>query len=376
LNNLVPKKPGVIMQQSSLLANMPLENAELSAGVTTSFPILGIKGGKWHYRWKGEDKIISDERGFPVPAINVVILKSQAELTRTFYPGGFVDGANNRPSCWSSNGIRPDDIVPDPVNPVCATCPNDAWGSGATAAAPKAKACQQRRRVVVVPYGDDLTNEDAGGPMLLSVPPSSLRNMDQYATTLTNNGIQYFGGATQLSFDQTTAFPRIEFSWAGALTDEEVAVVLETRQHEQVGRILNSKIEIDGPEADGDTPKGAKPQAQAETPKGAIPKGPQQTSSVKAAPQPVAPPPQQAAPTKVNLGAAKATQPMPGGFAVKPKATTIIEAVANPAPAPVSTRTVRTAPIEEASVGEALHEDNAHTLPDELNSAFDSLMKP
>jgi hypothetical protein len=375
LNNLVTKKPGVIMQQSSLLANMPLENAELSAGVTTSFPILGIKGGKWHYRWKGEDKIINDERGFPVPAINVVILKSQAELTRTFYPGGFVDGANNRPVCWSSNGIRPDDIVPDPVNPVCATCPNDAWGSGATAAAPKAKACQQRRRVVVVPYGDDLTNEDAGGPMLLSVPPSSLRNMDQYATALTNNGIQYFGGVTQLSFDQTTAFPRIEFSWAGQLSDDEVAVVLETRKHEQVGRILNSKIEVDGPEADGDTPQGAKPQAA--TPKGAIPKGP----AIKAAPQPVAPAPQQAAPVKVNLGAAKPTSPapMPGGFAVKPgvgKQTTIIDAVANPAPAPASTRTVRTAPIEEASVGEALHEDNAHSLPDELNSAFDSLMKP
>jgi hypothetical protein len=373
LNNLVTKKPGVIMQQSSLLANMPLENAELSAGVTTSFPILGIKGGKWHYRWKGEDKVISDERGFPVPAINVVILKSQAELTRTFYPGGYVEGANNRPSCWSSNGIRPDDIVPDPVNPVCATCPNDAWGSGATAAAPKAKACQQRRRVVVVPYGDDLTNEDAGGPMLLSVPPSSLRNMDQYATALTNNGIQYFGGVTQLSFDQTTAFPRIEFSWAGQLSDDEVAVVLETRKHEQVGRILSSKIEVDGPEADGDTPKGAKPQAQAETPKGAIPKGPQQTASVKAAPQPVAP---QQAPMKINLGAAKPPASMPGGFAVKPGGKTIIDAVANPAPAPASTRTVRTAPIEEASVSEALHEDNAHSLPDELNSAFDSLMKP
>ena len=372
MNNLVPKKPGVIMQQSSLLANMPLENAELSAGVTTSFPILGIKGGKWHYRWKGEDRVINDANGFAVPAINVVILKSQAELTRTFYPGGYVEGANNRPVCWSSNGIRPDDIVPDPINPVCGTCPNDAWGSGATAAAPKAKACQQRRRVVVVPYGDDLTNEDAGGPMLLSVPPSSLRNMDQYATALTNNGIQYFGGVTQLSFDQTTAFPRIEFSWAGQLTDDEVAVVLETRKHEQVGRILSSKIEVDGPEADGDTPKGAKPQAQAEIPKGAIPKGPQQTPSVKAAPQPVAPPP---APMKVNLGAAKPAS-MPGGFAVRPKATTIIEAVANPAPAPTSSRVVRTAPIEEASVGEALHEDNAHALPDELNSAFDSLMKP
>jgi hypothetical protein len=350
--------------------------------------MLGIKGGKWHYRWKGEDTIISDARGFAVPAINVVILNSQKELSRTFY-GAFEDGANKRPLCWSSNGVRPDDLVPDPVNPVCATCPNDAWGSGATAAAPKAKACQQRRRVVVVPYGDDLTNEEAGGPVLLSVPPGSLRNLDQYGSKLKSERVVYCSCITQLSFDQSTAFPRIDFSWVQPLSDDEAQTVLAIRENEQVRRILNSKIEVDGPEVDDDAPQRTQPQAQAASPKGAIPKGPQQASSVKAAPQPVAP--QQAAPMKVNLGvkaAAPGVQPAqepapaptpfakPGGFAVKPasRQDTIIDAVANPAPAPASARTVRTAPIEEPSVGEALREDAS--VPEELDTAFMSLMKP
>jgi hypothetical protein len=94
---------------------------------------------------------------------------------------------------------------------------------------------------------------------------------------------------------------------------------------------------------------------------------------------------------KVNLGvkaAAPGVQPAqepapaptpfakPGGFAVKPasRQDTIIDAVANPAPAPASARTVRTAPIEEPSVGEALREDAS--VPEELDTAFMSLMKP
>jgi len=81
-------------------------------------------------------------------AVQVVILKAQKELSRTYYATGYVEGVNNPPDCWSSDGVRPDETVANPVNPVCATCPCDAWGSGATPAAPKAKACQQRRRTV------------------------------------------------------------------------------------------------------------------------------------------------------------------------------------------------------------------------------------
>ena len=163
-----PNGAGAIMQQSALFDQLPAEWDDLTANVAISFPILGIKGGKWHYRFRGEESILLDAQGrFPTPAVQVVILKAQKELSRTYYASGYVEGVNAPPDCWSSDGVAPDASVAQPINPVCATCPCDAWGSGATPAAPKAKACQQRRRTVVVPYSGDLTNEAGGGPILL-----------------------------------------------------------------------------------------------------------------------------------------------------------------------------------------------------------------
>ena len=424
MNQLANKKPDMVIQQSSLLANIPLANDEMSAGVAASFPMLGIKGGKWHYRWKGNDDIISDERGFAVPAINVVILKSQKELSRTFYPpGSYVEGANNRPVCYSSDGVRPDDSVPEPINPVCATCPNSAWGSGATPAAPRAQACQQRRRVVVTPYSDDLTNAEQGGAVLLSVPPSSLRNQDEYAAMLTDNGAQYFGCVTQLNFDQNPAlaFPRIEFSWAQPLNDDEVRTVLAMRDSEQVGRILGSKINVDGPEVvDGAAPAAPTAgsgslgsghlRAGTSPSEGGIPPTPSTASSrrqriSRCSGEGTGGPTTGCAggfrsatggsaqgATKMNLGAPKAAPaqaqaPAPakakiGGFAIKPGAaklpeatSDIADAISAPAAPPPSTRTVKAAPTPEPTAGEAIREDRAEgNLPDQLTAEFGDLM--
>ncbi len=379
------------MTQSALLDNEPADWDDLSSGVAVSFPILGIKGGKWHYRFKGADDIIADARGFAVPALEVVVVKAQKELSRTFYPGGYVEGVNSRPVCWSSDGVRPDDTVTDPINPVCATCPNAQWGSGATPAAPKAQACQQRRRVVVVPYSDDLTNEAGGGAILLSVPPSSLRNLDGYSGKLKGNRVHYYGCVTQLNFDQdpTVAFPRVEFSWMRPLSDEEVAVVMEMRKSDQVDRILNSKINVDGPELD--------PDAEAAAAAAAPPKPNAQSQPIKAATQPVIPKPGQK-PMATATAPVAAPAPAPvaapvtrvGGFAVKatsaasvapvatkpvaaaPKvATPIASAVTRPAAAPVSARVVDTQPeVAEGTQEEA----EAAGLPTEVDSAFGSLM--
>ena len=269
-----PNGAGAIMQQSALFDQLPAEWDDLTANVAISFPILGIKGGKWHYRFRGEESILLDAQGrFPTPAVQVVILKAQKELSRTYYATGYVEGVNAPPDCWSSDGVAPDSSVAQPINPVCATCPCDAWGSGATPAAPKAKACQQRRRTVVVPYSSDLTNEAGGGPILLSVPPGSLTNQVAYGNMLRDNKIHYAGVMTELSFtqDPSIAFPKIEFNYVGSLNDAEARVIIEMRGHEQVDRILQSKMvpaEMEAP-ADGGsastpaTPAPPRPAAQA-----------------------------------------------------------------------------------------------------------------
>ena len=393
------------MQQSKLFDTLPAEWDDLTANVSIGFPILGIKGGKWHYRFKGEDQILMDATGrFPTPAVQVVVLKAQKELSRTYYQSGYVEGVNAQPDCWSSDGVRPDETVAQPMNPVCATCPCDAWGSGATPAAPKAKACQQRRRTVVVPYSTDLTNEMGGGPILLSVPPGSLTNQVTYGNMLRDNRIHYAGVITELSFtqDPNIAFPKIEFNYVGSLTDDEARVIIGMRTHEQVDRILVSKMipaEMEAPAQEG----APQPAPQAAPRPATQPQRPVPRPSVVRAPAPTQatpppPPPVQAAPLPPPPPPLPlATVNRVGGFAMQPARAaappppppppptgTIAGAMANKAPPPPTQRPVvkTMAPaVDDTTVEE--HADVAAdepattegAIPQDMNALFSSLMK-
>jgi hypothetical protein len=406
-NQVINRGAGAIMQQSALFDQLPAEWDDLTANVAISFPILGIKGGKWHYRFRGEETILTDATGrFPTPVVQVVILKAQKELSRTYYATGYVEGVNNPPDCWSSDGIAPDETVAQPINPVCATCPCDAWGSGATTAAPKAKACQQRRRTVVVPYSSDLTNESGGGPILLSVPPGSLTNQVNYGNKLRENRIHYAGVVTELSFTQDVniAFPKIEFNYAGYLSDAEAQVIIGMRQHEQVNRILNSKMVP--AEMDATTPDAAgapAPQQQQAAPRPAAAVAAQRPVAPRpsvvrppaqpaaAAPPPPPPQPVQAAPppppppppppvNKVGGFAMQATRQAPQAPPPPQQAGTIAGAMASKAPPPPSVRGVVKPPVEtepedgaQADAGEPEATEGA--MPTDMNNLFNNLMK-
>jgi hypothetical protein len=382
------------MQQSALLDNIPADYDDLSEGVAVSFPILGIRGGKFWLRWKGEEQLVTiPGTPHPAPFVDVVILKAQKDLTRTFYAGGYVEGAHERPDCWSSNGVKPDDGVPNPVNPVCGSCPNAEWGSSNNAAAPRAQACQQRRRTIIVPYSDDLTNDEEGGPVLLSVPPGSLTNQLEYGKELKDNRIHYFGCVTRLSFDTDKAFPKLEFQYIQPLNDVEVQTVLGVREGDGVKRIITSRINVDGPEVDDARPAPAQAPAQRAPTGGSAVRPPQGQAPTQApaqrqirapAPpqQPVAPPPavkQQPAPSMQLVQPAQPAQRV-GGFAARPARGTIAGAVAQPAAPPASKRTVVTPPAQQAAQEpppptEADMEGEAMEVgPDELTDRFGALM--
>lgn len=415
-----PNGAGAIMQQSALFDALPEEWDDLTANVSVGFPIVGIKSGKWHYRFQGEDNIILDNQGrFPTPAIQVVLLKAQKELSRTFYPGGYVEGVNNPPECWSSHGVRPDDTVLNPVNPVCATCPNAAWGSGATPAAPKAQACQQRRRTVLIPYSSDLTNEGGGGPCLLSVPPGSLTNFVGYGNMLRDNRIHYAGVVTELSFtqDPNIAYPKIEFNYVRPLTDEEAAIIIGMRDHEAVDRILNTAMvpqETDAPDTQAQAgtaapPPAAPPRAPAPPPMrtattSAVKPPVQQAATAAPAPNPVAAAKAAAAKPAQQAPAAGIAPPQPaqrvGGFNVAPAAKAqamaptatanapIANAVRTASAPPPTTRKVQTPPpsqvmtaaVEAANAGaveeqmEPEPDQVEGQVPDEMTGMFENLM--
>ena len=388
-----PVRAGSV-QRSRLMDKLRGVNDALASGVAISFPILSIGPGQWTVRWKGEERIVTvpGHDDINQPFIDVIFLDVQKDMSRVYYKQAF-GNQRNRPDCWSSNGVRPDAEVPVPVNPVCGTCPNSAWGSGASPAAPKAQACQQRRRTVVVPYGDDLTNEEGGGPMLLSVPPGSLTNQAKYKETLDEaedvvdgevvKGVPFCGVITRLSFEQKDQkgnkikYPKIKFDLLRQsdgrpyyLNDAEVETVLTLRESETVKRILTSKTSVNGTEADPEGGGGGGGGAGEPTP-------PQR------APSPVATAPKASPkePPKEPDAQVSYVEPTPkpkpvGGHPVSP----ITEAVNAPAAPPPSARAVNTAPVKvqlrsvpPAPVDDGETEAQA-PLPGKAGSVFDALM--
>ncbi|MFX8094606.1 hypothetical protein ABTK72_20245, partial [Acinetobacter baumannii] len=80
----------------------------------------------------------------------------------------------------------------------------------------KSKACSDSRKLVIVPVGAngavDFENLRFGGPMLLRVPPASLRAFAEYDAKLQAMGLPYYAVVTRLQFDQSQAYPRFQLA--------------------------------------------------------------------------------------------------------------------------------------------------------------------
>jgi hypothetical protein len=388
MNQVVQKPPTGPVAISGRWAKVPRDNTDLSQGVALSFPILAIGTNQWVVRWKGEDRLVKiPNTEYPAPFVDVVVLKAQKDMSRVFYASGYVQGVRGKkPDCWSSDGVRPDETVAQPVNSVCATCPNAQWGSGGSAAAPKAQACQQRRRTVVVPYNQqpyDLTNEAEGGPMLLSVPPGSLTNLVRYSEQLDamdladgSKGMPYAACVTRLSYEPLLKFSKVVFQYIKPLDDAESDVIIALQDAEAVNRILQSKINIDGGEvdhADGGAAGGGGGQSQVQAPPRPSQGVPRQGAQAQPAPAPAPAPEAQAPP------------PPPPPAPQKVGGHGITEAVSKPATPPTSTRTVNTAkpaqpaphkvtaPVDDETVDEVTPPP-AGSIADKMSAMFDKLM--
>lgn len=345
-NGVKPVTGGkTIMTQSPLLTGHK-PNRDLSEGVANSFPLISLRGGKWRYRWQGKEDVINGANGFASPVLEVVIVDASKTLTKMWYKDPYAEGQRKPPDCWSSDGKVPDAAVPEPVSDVCLTCPKNAFGSVITPAGKKAKACQDRRRLVLAP-APDLLNEAKGGPIMLSIPPGSLKNSQAYGDFLDENGLAYYGCVTQLSFDQQVSHPKIEFTYLRPLDDDDVRTILSLRGSEAVKRIINSQFNPESPEAKVPADVEDQPPQTAQTPT------------------------QQATPQ--GNGAAK-----PATAAAK---AGITEAVKKPATPPPSTRTVQTPgarPVKAESLKvdqpELEEEDTVAKAPSPVDDAFAKLM--
>jgi hypothetical protein len=227
--------------------------SELSGGVTAGFPIISYRGKVWRVRKGGEEVSYLDANGDPIQSIELVFVKSNKLPSKTYYESKYEEGDTAAPTCWSSDGIKPDASVPRKMNAVCATCKFNQWGSRISESGKKGRACSDVRRMAVV-FADELARKGTDAHLfLMRVPPASLNPLKDYADkVLGPAGIEYFALATRVGFDTTTAHPKLTFRAAVVnnqprfLTEVEYAAVQTLRESDDASRMLSEEPDYAG----------------------------------------------------------------------------------------------------------------------------------
>ncbi len=227
--------------------------SDLTEGTSGGFGVMSIRGSRWRIKSGGEETVVTGPDGDPVASVPVVLVKASAAVSKLFYEKNYEEGDDNPPDCFSLDGESPDPTASNPQAGRCATCPQNQWGSRITDSGTKAKNCSDIRRVAVVPAArkpeeadaNILANEQYGGPMLLRIPPASLKDMVKFSNLLKSKyGKNYNAIVTLIGFDTQVSYPKLTFKAVRHLTEEEKAKVVEFYGDGSLNQILQSAPEM------------------------------------------------------------------------------------------------------------------------------------
>jgi len=228
-------------------------NTDLTQGVGLGFPVVSIKGKIFTVVKGGERTIVMKpgEDDEVATSLEVVLLRANPNLSKIYYETGYEDGSTAKPDCFSNDGKKPDSSIATPISPTCAGCPKNAWNSGKEG---KGKACADARRVAIAAAGQ--LNE----PMLLRVPPASLKPLAEYADTCNKRGAPYNSVICKIKFEREEATPKLIFAPIAFLDSARYDAVLELANSELVAQIIGTS----GAAAPAETPAATEPEKKVE----------------------------------------------------------------------------------------------------------------
>jgi hypothetical protein len=198
---------------------------------------ISIKGGVFRLMSDGKEVAAIDER-----FLDVVVVKAAAKVARIFYMGKYdKDAAASAPSCWSTDGDKPDAGVKEAQSKTCASCPQNVAGSGNG----QSRACRYQQRLAVV-----LANDIEGDIMQLPLPATSIfgksdgdnHPLQAYARWLVAQSVDPSTVVTRMKFDTAAESPKLFFKATRWLTDAEYAVAAEKGKSEDANRAVSLNV--------------------------------------------------------------------------------------------------------------------------------------
>lgn len=235
MTNIVAFESGKLPAYLSAV-NVSELNQDLTSHASSGFPIMSIKG-KVFTLSRGDEKTVlpnPKDPESPATAIDVVIVKVNKGTSKVFYLNGYKEGEQAKPDCFSNNGDRPDAGSKQPQAKSCQACAHNQWGSKIGENGGKGKACQDSVRIAIAP--PDQVND----PMLLRVPPASIKALGELGTACAKRGVPYNAAVTKISFDLASATPKLLFKPVGLLDDETFASVQKVSDSDIVKNITGN----------------------------------------------------------------------------------------------------------------------------------------
>jgi hypothetical protein len=181
---------------------------------------ISIAGGTFRMMVNGKEQASIEDRH-----MNVVFVKMGHDPSRTWYAQAYKEGEKVSPSCWSQDSKTPHPDVKNPPAATCNNCPNSIKGSGQGGTG---TACRLSwRTAVVLPQQMD-------GPVYQLVLPatSSFGEEDNgrwpfrpYVQMLASHNVSAGAVVTKMQFDTKAKVPRVLFSPAGAVDQEDLEII-------------------------------------------------------------------------------------------------------------------------------------------------------
>lgn len=233
MSNLIPTNIQIPAHLANRIGKPSALAASLAGGIGggESFPRISIKGARFRIVEGGNETVLDST------SLDVVIVGANPKLSKTWYAKTWnAEDKPAAPDCFSLDGVRPHPEAVLPQHDLCASCPQNAWGSKITPQGREIKACADQKRLAVV------AADDPSGPIyLLQVTPAALKDLNAYQKELSLRAIAPEIVKTRISFDTNASFPKLTFKFGGFLDEATMGAVDELFGSPRVLEITGEK---------------------------------------------------------------------------------------------------------------------------------------
>lgn len=144
--------------------------------------------------------------------IDVVVLDAPEKMSRAYFDIDF-----DKPTCYSTDAVRPNPKVESPQCKTCAVCPHNAWGSARNS---KGKACAEYSVIQVM-----LCSSEHDYRLLeLKLNASSAKNFRSYQNTLSKRQCDIESVVTTIQFQGDSKY-QLAFSYTRYPEENETQIL-------------------------------------------------------------------------------------------------------------------------------------------------------